>query len=408
MKFYSYHKIFLVLVTLSLLSCEPSSEKPEIGLWRATMTLQDGKELPFQVTISEENKFVIKNGEEAIEITDITYNRDSIVIAHPFFEGIFKGIYSKHHIAGDFIKPSLDRVVPFRMEYGKEFRFERNAPAIANIDGTWEMIFSAHSEENRYIARGVFEQFEDGSVSGNIQTETGDYRFLEGIVEGNTLKLSTFDGAHAFLFEAEIKDSLMYGYFYSGNHWKEPFSGVINLDYELPDPESLTFLKEGYESFDFSFPDEQGRIRSLTDEDFKDKVVVVQIMGTWCPNCMEESEFYANYSNQHQQDSLAFVSLAFEYARTEQQAWQRINKLKSGLDIKYPILLAQYGSSSKQKANDKLPMLNHVLSYPTTIFIDKKGQVRKIHTGFNGKATGEKYEQFTQKFDSFVTQLLKE
>ena len=53
-------------------------------------------------------------------------------------------------------------------------------------------------------------------------------------------------------------------------------------------------------------------------------------------------------------------------------------------------------------------MLNHVLSYPTTIFIDKKGVVRKIHTGFNGPATGEKYTEFKTEFEGFVGELIDE
>ena len=82
--------------------------------------------------------------------------------------------------------------------------------------------------------------------------------------------------------------------------------------------------------------------------------------------------------------------------------------MKKAVGVPYPILLAQYGSSSKEEANKKLPMLNHVLSYPTTIFIDKSGEVRKIHTGFNGKATGGKYVDFVNELELFVGQLLNE
>jgi len=103
-----------------------------------------------------------------------------------------------------------------------------------------------------------------------------------------------------------------------------------------------------------------------------------------------------------------FVGLAFEYAKTEEKAFQAIKRLQEDAGVNYPILLAQYGTSSKLKANEKLPMLNHVLSYPTTIFIDKEREVRKIHTGFNGPATGEKYHQFTQEFESFIEELLAE
>ena len=141
---------------------------------------------------------------------------------------------------------------------------------------------------------------------------------------------------------------------------------------------------------------------------FKDKVVLVQVMGTWCPNCLDESRYYSEYYNDLNSEDLEIVGLAFEYAKTEAKAFEGIQRLKERLNIKYPILLAQTGTSSKAEAQKKLPMLNHVLSYPTTIYIDKKGTVRKIHTGFNGPATGEKFEEFKTEFDSFVKMLLNE
>jgi hypothetical protein len=64
--------------------------------------------------------------------------------------------------------------------------------------------------------------------------------------------------------------------------------------------------------------------------------------------------------------------------------------------------------SSVSLEDEKLPMLNHVLSYPTTIFIDKTGALRKIHTGFNGPGTGDKYIEFKTDFEGFVSELLSE
>ena len=147
---------------------------------------------------------------------------------------------------------------------------------------------------------------------------------------------------------------------------------------------------------------------SLNDERFKDKVVLVQIMGTWCPNCLDETKFYVEYLKNNPNPNLEFVALAFEYAKTEEKAFAGIERLKNRVGVEYPILLAQIGTSSKTKANEKLPMLNHVLSYPTTIYIDKEGNVRKIHTGFNGPATGQKHEEFKAEFSETLGELLAE
>ena len=147
---------------------------------------------------------------------------------------------------------------------------------------------------------------------------------------------------------------------------------------------------------------------SLSDERFKNKVVLVQIMGTWCPNCLDESKYYTEFYKQNKDKGLEIVALAFEYAKTNDKAFASIKRLQNRIGIEYPILLAQTGTTSKKKAQEKLPMLNHVLSYPTTVFVDKKGKVRKIHTGFNGPATGEKFVEFKEEFVEFVGELLEE
>ena len=242
-------KLYILVVTCAIFfSCGEESTQPTEGIWRAELKVQDNKTLPFVFEWKKGDSIWIHNAEERILITDVVIKGDSIVIQHPVFEGVFKGIVNKEVIRGSFIKPSLDRVVPFTMIYGDDERFKFTKPATTDISGNWEMVFSAHSEEDRYIAKGIFEQKGD-IVTGTIRTTTGDYRYLEGAMDGNVMKLSTFDGAHAFLFEGQVKDSLLYGFFYSGNHWKEPFSAIKNEAYELPDENKLTFIKEGYEGF---------------------------------------------------------------------------------------------------------------------------------------------------------------
>ena len=146
----------------------------------------------------------------------------------------------------------------------------------------------------------------------------------------------------------------MTGYFYSGNHWKEPFEAKRNASYELPHEDGLTYLKEGYDSLEFSFLEAPGQFVSLNDDRFKDKVVLVQIMGTWCPNCLDESKYYVSQYEALKAKGVEIVALAFEYAKTEEKAFASIQRLKERIRIPYPILLAQYGSSSKVKAQEKI------------------------------------------------------
>ena len=400
----------LVLVFISLLfSCnKEKSTSIKSGVWRAQMQITDTEVLPFNFELTSLKSLKIFNAEEVILVNDITYSNDSIIIKMPVFEGYIAAKLSDSVIEGAFIKDALNRTVPFKAVFGKMHRFEapKDEPK-SNISGNWETVFSKGVAGDEYIAKGIFKQ-EGSKVTGTFRTTTGDYRYLEGVLDGNQLKLSTFDGSHAFLFTATVTDSTINGVFYSGNHWKEPFEAKRNESFELPNENELTYLNEGYDKVEFTFPNTDGKLISLSDAQYKDKVVIVQIMGTWCPNCLDESRYYSEFYKNNKNKGVEFIALAFEYAKTEASAFKSINRLIDNAGIEYPILLAQFGSSDKAAAQEKLPMLNHVLSYPTTIFIDKTGKVRKIHTGFNGPATGMKYVEFKNEFESFVSELVKE
>ncbi|MEL6918307.1 MAG: TlpA disulfide reductase family protein [Bacteroidota bacterium] len=405
------NKLGLSLIFIGILfSCkDPQPLLPKTGVWRAELITMDNAVLPFNFKLEKDSVgkhfMEIYNADEVIRINDVEVGNDSIKIRMDVYEGYISGTYTPNEIKGEFIKESLDRIVPFTATHGIHERFYADT-SIEDVSGVWETEFSANTADS-YMAKGIFDQ-KGNKVSGTFRTTTGDYRYLEGVMDNDSLKLSAFDGAHAFLFMAKVSDSSINGTFYSGNHFKEPFVGRRNAGFELPDEDALTYLKEGYDKLSFSFPDAEGKPISLEDEQFKDKVVVVQIMGTWCPNCMDETKFYVNYLKEHNPIDLKFVGLAFEYAKTEEAAFSGIKRLQERIGVPYPILLAQYGSSNKERAQEKLPMLTHVLSYPTSIFVDKKGTVRKIHTGFNGPATGEKFTLFQKEFNDFVTLLLEE
>lgn len=396
---------------LLIVGCKEKKQTNNLseGIWLVELNVMDNQELPFNLTVAKKDdgsyKMQIYNAEEVIDVDEIEIKGNSIRMQTPVFEGYLAGTFTENKIQGLFIKESLDRIVPFTAVYGIEDRFPAKLKKTErNVTGIWETYFSPDLEEE-YVGKGIFLQ-EDSKVTGTFRTTTGDYRFLEGILDGDSLKLSSFDGAHAFLFTAKVTDSSMNGNFYSGNHFKEPFVANRNDGFELPNPDSLTFLNEGYDKLAFSFPDSDGNMISLSDKKYQNKVVIVQLMGTWCPNCLDETKFLVDYLKQD--SNVEVIGLAFESAKTKEIAFKAINRLKERVAVNYPILLAQYGSYDKKKAQEKLPMLNHVLSYPTTIFIDKNGDVRKIHTGFNGPATGEKYVEFKKDFNALITQLSNE
>lgn len=154
------------------------------------------------------------------------------------------------------------------------------------------------------------------------------------------------------------------------------------------------------------FPDAfTGQAVSLNDAKYKGKSVIVTILGSWCPNCIDEASFLAPWYKANRKRGVEIIGLSFERKNDPVFAKSRIEALKKRFDIDYDLLFA--GLADKKYASSVLPALSEVFSFPTTIFIDKTGKVSKIHTGYSGPATGKFYEEFVKEFNRDVDGLLQ-
>jgi len=280
------------------------------------------------------------------------------------------------------------------------FRFiDKPVKPVQNFRGRWEVQFEGEDPEAK-MAVGEFKQ-QGSHITGTFLTLTGDYRYLEGDVSGNRFFLSCFDGSHAFLFNAMLQpDGTLTGNYYSGQHWHDTWTARRNENAKLVNGDSLTFLKAGFDQLSFTFPDADSILVSLSDKKFQNKIVIVQIMGTWCPNCMDETAFLAPYYKKNKNDGIEIIGLDFERTDDFKKVKQNLSRLKKRFDIEYTLLYA--GSTDPELRSKKLPMLNRILAFPTTIFIDRNKNVRRIHTGFSGPATGEHYEKWKSDFEKTI------
>lgn len=409
--------ILLLALTLTqvVTSCTSNMKSEnntlKTGTWRVALKHAEGKEIPFIMEAEEkEGKTVLYliNGEERILVDEITQQGDSVKISLHIFDADLIAKIEGDKMNGRFVKNDTKEPysVPFTAELGKKNRFAENPGAAKyNFDGKWEVVFSP-KEGTPYKAIGVFEQ-KDNYVTGTFLTETGDYRYLEGQVEGDELKLSTFDGNHAYLFTAKPNgDNTLKGDFYAGMNGYESWTAKRNENAQLASADTLTYLKPGYEKLEFTFPDLNGKKVSLTDDKYKGKVVIVQLLGTWCPNCMDETNFLSPYYDKNKDRGLEIIGLGFERSPEFEKASARLKKMQERMNVNYDLLVA--GVSDKEAAGKALPALNKVMSFPTTIFIDRQGKVRKIHTGFSGPGTGKYYEEFVADFNKTMDELLAE
>jgi peroxiredoxin len=196
--------------------------------------------------------------------------------------------------------------------------------------------------------------------------------------------------------------------FYSGLSIHETWTAVKNQSAKLPDEFSYSHVKEGESKLNFTFPDTKGNKVSISDPYYRGKVVIVQILGSWCPNCMDETAFLSDYYQQNKQKGLEIIGLAYERTDNFNESKKALEPFQNRFQVKYPFLITGVTPSDPEKTEKTLPQIDHINAFPTTLFIDKKGIIRKIHTGFDGPGTGKYYEEFKEEFEKLVTRLLNE
>ena len=397
------------------------------GPWRGVLATQ-GQEIPFLFEVKTEAGqpvvYLINaglNGEERLRCDDIKSAGDSTTIRlHAFDAALVVRAAGANKLQGTWVK--YDSKTPYRVPLtataGAQelFAAAKSAEATGNFGGTWRASFGEGDE--RYPATGVFTQ-QGNKLTGTFLTTTGDYRYLSGQVSGQQMRVSTFDGSHAFLFTAQngpkepvdiTKDyapNTLFGDFYSGKSGHETWTAVPDPKAKLPDADTLTYLKKSESRLNFKFPNviEGGSI-SPTDPKYRGKVVVLQILGSWCPNCMDETNFLAPWYEKNKARGVEIIGLGYERSGDYDVSAPKLRSMRERFKMNYDVAFA--GVSNKDSVARSLPQLAKFLAFPTTIFLDKKGNVRKIHTGFAGPGTGKYYQEEIDGFNQTIDKLLKE
>jgi thiol-disulfide isomerase/thioredoxin len=403
------------------------------GAWRGELAIQ-GQQLPFLFEVKTEgNKPVVYlinkglNGEERLRCDEISAAGDSVsiklhvfdaalVVRHNPANSSLSGAWVKYDTKTPYRVPLTLERLPTGAELHNPYYGSRKENPTTFFNGTWKTNFT-DADGKSYPAVGIFSK-DPEKLTGTFLTTTGDYRYLSGQVSvvgdsGNSgpednFRLTTFDGGHAFLFLAKKQpDGTLKGDFYSGKTGHETWTATLDPKAKLPDADTLTYLKKGESRLNFKFPNVvAGGSVSPTDPKYKGKVVVIQLLGSWCPNCMDETAYLAPWYEKNKARGIEVIGLGYERMPEYDKASARLRKLKERYNIGYELAVA--GISNKDSVAKSLPQLAKFLAFPTTIFLDKKGAVRSIHTGFSGPGTGKYYAEETAGFNRTVDKLLKE
>lgn len=413
----------LVAVAATLLALAPHassrSDEPALlqeGRWRAWLD-SPGGDLPFSLELKRENdawSATIRNGAERIDVPVVAIERGELTLGIDYYDSSITARVSHNgtRLDGHWKKKGRGdqwSTLPFHAESGVTNRFgnipRRGAnpvPRACNtIAGRWSVEFERSDEP----AIGLFDQNEDGTVTGTFLTTTGDYRFLEGRYDSGLLRLSAFDGAHAFLFRAACQvDGTLTGDFWSRDAWHESWTARRDPNAALPDAFTMTKPTGRVDLTQLRFPDVDGVERSLSDARFSGKAYIIDIFGTWCPNCFDASNYLNELHARYHTRGLSIVGLAFELTGDFARDARQVKRYAARHNIAYPILIA--GDSVRERVAQRVPVIDQLRAYPTLIFIDARGNIRGVYTGFAGPATGDAHAKLRRDIESLVESML--
>jgi thiol-disulfide isomerase/thioredoxin len=401
------------------LDIDPLHERviePRPGVWRATL-LSPGGQLPFGLRIERTGEgydAAIINGPETIPIPHVHVSLGQITFDIPHYDSSIVADIAPdgRTLLGRWTKRTGEDAWAL-MDF-KAVQSEQGLPRFVPVNGLdriwntsfptrWRMKFDSSDDD----AVAVFNVADDNTVTGTIMTTTGDYRYLAGDITRGELRLSTFDGAHAFLFGANLQnDGSLKGDFWSRDSWHETWTAVPDPDARLPDAFGQVAWTGDADLADLAFPDLEGTLRTLDDPAFAGKARIIEVFGSWCPNCHDHADFMAELDRMYRERGLSIVGLAFEVAADFERNVEQVRRFTDRHNVAYPILIA--GLSDKAKATQTLRVLDRVKSYPTTIFMDQSGTVRAIYSGYSGPATGDAHTKLREDFIRIIEDLLND
>jgi thiol-disulfide isomerase/thioredoxin len=384
------------------------------GIWQARLERADGKEIAFNFEVKDSagSKILyLINSSERLLVDKVFQTGDSITFQLPFFDSYIIAALDQHGVLnGRYVKrlAGSDQIMPFVALYNSDERFSATKSPQYNVTGSWEARFigrdgSASPAIGEFVQQGAL-------VSGTFRSPGGDYRYLQGIVSGDSLKLSTFDGGHAYLFLARIDNdqTISSGKFYAGPTASENWNAKRNAEAILPDGYQVSKAKNPDEKLNFRFRSTDNQWVSIQDPKYKGKVVVIQILGSWCPNCMDETSFLSKYYIANRQRGVEVIGLAYERTTDFERSRKSLQSFQQRFNLQYPVLITGVAVSDSLLTEKSLPQIDKIAVFPTSIFIDKNGKVAKIYAGYDGPATGIHYQEFTEEFESTVDSLLKQ
>ena len=291
------------------------------------------------------------------------------------------------------------RVIPFRAGRGRWPSVAAPASLVGQWDATW---LTDWSTSPRIL---VFRDGPDG-LEGTVISNAGDYGLFAGAMEGDSISFAHFDGSFVYLLTFHQTGDTLRGTFHAGLRSQTRWIATRSTGRPHLTPPTEVTTAPAEAPFTFAFPDLEGRMVTNFDPRFAGKVVIVDLFGTWCPTCHDQAPSLVSLYQEYGDSGLAVVGLAYEVSGDSSVDAPLVRRYRDEYGITYPLLLA--GRNVPESQAETQPQLEGFTAYPTTLLLDRKGQVRRIYAGFYGPATGERHEALVREIRAEVERLLSE
>ena len=275
-------------------------------------------------------------------------------------------------------------------------------PPNPSLTGRWDAFFNPDGNPSPRVLE--FRRTELG-LEGTVISNTGDSGLFWGGEEDGRFSMAHFDGSFVYMLTGELQGDTLTGIFHAGLTSQRPFVAVRSSGEPPLTPPTEMVEADTTAVFEFAFPDLSGELVTHADPRFRDKVVIVEIFGTWCPTCHDAAPTMNRLYQRFRERGLEIVGLAYEVTGDPEIDGALVQRFADKFDIEYPLLLA--GVNDSESPNATQPQLDGPIAFPTTIFLDPSGKVRRVHSGFYGPAMGDVYRELEQDLIEFTDQLLR-
>ncbi len=418
-------KIVACLLALCLplgLAAQTTKSQPPIGLWDGTIQGKAG-EVDFGIELQQQGSKIratLINATDHQPFSSATWTGEVLTLHLNYYDGVLTAHFvSSQRLEGEYSRQSSRGLVHIPLVLVPHRDVPPGKAWIGpTLVGDW-LFHPADAEGAEKNTLANFQQQSianaDGTVaaSGILEYVSGDTGLLHGSVfraaGGEThFHLSRFDGIHVLALDGEFQpDGSLKGQM-GGIVSLTTFTAERSKNTASADPnvlaEGLTKVKDPQEAFRFSGVDEAGKRLDQNSPQFKGKPLIIDIFGTWCPNCHDEAPVLEKLYRKYHDQGLEIVGLAYEYIDDTARNLRQIGIYRTKFGLTYPLLLS--GTTAEGQIAATLPQLVNFGAYPTSIFIDRSGHVHAILAGFSGPSTGDKYQQVQQRMDELAREIL--